>query len=142
MNSAHLHSVGLHVADMGATLAFYRMLGLAVPPTAAGPVVAAPITAPANGDLSFTFGTSEALAPMDPQRVTDTTARIQIEIGYDRREDVDQVWRSATDAGYQGVLAPFDAPWGVRFAVLTDPDGNRVACTAPLATSPASPEPR
>jgi uncharacterized glyoxalase superfamily protein PhnB len=127
---------------MDATLAFYRVLGLAVPPTAAGPVAAAPVTAPTNVDLTFTFGTSEALAPMDPQRVADPTARIQIEIGYDQAGDVDQVWHTATNAGHHGVLAPFDAPWGVRFTVLTDPDGNRVACTAPLTTSAPAQEPR
>ena len=126
--SAHLHSVGLLTADLPAALAFYRLLGLAVPEES-GPVAAVGVLGP---ELTLTWGTTDALAPLDPARAADPTRRLQIEIGLDAPADVDAAFDRATAAGHPGVLAPFDAPWGVRFAVLDDPDGNRVALTAPV----------
>jgi hypothetical protein len=35
-------------------------------------------------------------------------------------------------AGYAGELEPWDAPWGMRYAVLRDPDGNGVDLFANL----------
>lgn len=125
--SAHLHSVGLLTADLPAALAFYRLLGLAVP-DGEGPVAAAGALGP---ELTLTWGTADALGPLDPARAADPTRRVQIEIGFDAAADVDAAFARATAAGHPGVVAPFDAPWGVRFAVLDDPDGNRVALTAP-----------
>jgi len=47
MSGAHLHSVGLHVSDLGATASFYRLLGLRVPDDQA-PVVAVAVPHPAG----------------------------------------------------------------------------------------------
>ncbi len=138
MSGAHLHSVGFHVADLAATTDFYRLLGLTVPAVGAAPVAAATVHAPADTALTLTWAATSVLAPLDPDRVTDPTLRVQIEIGHDAPADVDEAWQKATAAGHRGVVAPFDAPWGVRFAVLNAPDGNRVACTAPLTSTDPS----
>ena len=37
-------------------------------------------------------------------------------------------------AGYASELAPFDAFWGQRYAIVLDPDGNGVDLFAPLAS--------
>ena len=37
-----------------------------------------------------------------------------------------------TDEGGTGVLKPWDAFWGMRYAVVHDPDGNPVDLFAPL----------
>ena len=37
-----------------------------------------------------------------------------------------------TGAGYDGALAPWDAEWGMRYAVVHDPDGTPVDLFAPL----------
>ncbi len=136
MRGAHLHSVGFPTTDVRATTAFDRLLGPSVPDDDA-PVVAANVAAPPAGkDFSLTWGTTTALEPLDAGRVADPTLRAQIEIGYDDAASVDQAWRAAISAGHPGPVEPHDAPWGVRFAVLSDPDGNRVACTAPLTSNP------
>jgi catechol 2,3-dioxygenase-like lactoylglutathione lyase family enzyme len=135
VSGAHLHSVGFHVTDLDATTAFYRLLGLAVPSADGAPVAAATVPGPVGTDLTLTWGTSAVLQDLDPGRVADPTLRVQVEIGYDDPAAVDDAWRTATAAGHPGIREPFDTPWGVRFAVLTDPDGNRVACTAPLAAT-------
>jgi uncharacterized glyoxalase superfamily protein PhnB len=36
-----------------------------------------------------------------------------------------------TAAGYVGHLAPIDAFWGARFAIVDDPDGNVVGLHGP-----------
>ena len=46
--------------------------------------------------------------------------------------DVDATYARATEAGFEGKTAPWDAFWGQRFAYLRDPDGNIVALYAPL----------
>jgi len=35
-------------------------------------------------------------------------------------------WAELTGAGYAGHLEPWDAFWGMRYAVVRDPDGNPV----------------
>jgi catechol 2,3-dioxygenase-like lactoylglutathione lyase family enzyme len=40
-----------------------------------------------------------------------------------------------TSAGYEGHLAPWDAVWGMRYAVVRDPDGTPVDLFAPLPQS-------
>lgn len=49
----------------------------------------------------------------------------------DGSDDVDQTWQAMSAAGYEGT-APFDAPWGQRYATVNDPDGNPVDLFAAL----------
>lgn len=47
------------------------------------------------------------------------------------REDVDGLYTELTSAGYAGQQAPYDAFWGARYAVISDPDGNSVGLMSP-----------
>ncbi len=42
------------------------------------------------------------------------------------RETVDAIYADLTAAGAVGQQPPYDAFWGARYAVVTDPDGNAV----------------
>jgi len=42
------------------------------------------------------------------------------------RETVDAIYADLTNAGYVGQQPPYEAFWGARYAVITDPDGNSV----------------
>lgn len=46
--------------------------------------------------------------------------------------EVDEAYAAVVAAGYEGELAPWDAVWGQRYAVVRDPDGNQVDLFAPL----------
>ena len=46
--------------------------------------------------------------------------------------DVDTAYERVVSAGFAGHLAPFDAFWGQRYAVVHDPDGTPVDLYAPL----------
>jgi uncharacterized glyoxalase superfamily protein PhnB len=45
---------------------------------------------------------------------------------------VDRLYQELTAAGGQSHLAPFDAPWGQRYATVLDHDGNAVDLFAPI----------
>ena len=42
------------------------------------------------------------------------------------RDDVDATYEDLTSYGYKGQQPPYDAFWGARYAVVSDPDGNAV----------------
>jgi uncharacterized glyoxalase superfamily protein PhnB len=50
----------------------------------------------------------------------------------DTPADVDEAWKEITGAGYRGRLQPWDAFWGMRYAVVHDPDGVQVDLFAAL----------
>ncbi|MFI0405894.1 VOC family protein [Actinomadura sp. 3N508] len=45
---------------------------------------------------------------------------------------VDAKYAELTEAGYTGAQEPWDAFWGMRYAVVLDPDGNGVDLYCPL----------
>ena len=58
--------------------------------------------------------------------------RVAIAFGLASPADVDAVFERLVSAGHPESLAPFDAPWGQRYATVEDPDGTSVDLFAPL----------
>jgi uncharacterized glyoxalase superfamily protein PhnB len=48
------------------------------------------------------------------------------------REAVDLAYAELTADGHVSHLAPMDAFWGARYAVVNDPDGNSVGLMSPV----------
>ena len=46
--------------------------------------------------------------------------------------EVDATYTALVGAGYEGHREPWDAFWGMRYAVVHDPDGNGVDLFTPL----------
>lgn len=111
------------------SLAFYRLLGLEVPdPDGPHVEVALP------GGNKLAFDTEEVIGGMHPGWTPpDGPGRVALAFGVAAPEDVDALYEKLTAAGHPGSLAPFDAPWGQRYATVTDPDGTSVDLFAPLA---------
>ena len=61
-----------------------------------------------------------------PDWVRPIGQRISFACRCDSPAEVDAVYARMIAAGHQGRQAPWDAFWGQRYAMLTDPDGNRV----------------
>jgi catechol 2,3-dioxygenase-like lactoylglutathione lyase family enzyme len=123
--------VELVVADMAATLAFYRRLGLDIPPEAdSEPHVGLDL----GGGISLMWDTVDTIRSFDPGWSAPSGAGHRAALGFacDSPADVDAAWAEMTGAGYDGHLAPWDAFWGMRYAVLRDPDGTPVDIFAPL----------
>ncbi len=58
---------------------------------------------------------------------------MSLAFGCDGPAEVDSVYEDLVlGAGYRGELKPWDAFWGMRYAVVHDPDGNGVDLFAAL----------
>jgi catechol 2,3-dioxygenase-like lactoylglutathione lyase family enzyme len=116
--------------ELNAALDFYRTLGLDVPESE-GPHVE--VALPGGNRLAF--DTEEVIASMHPGWTAPSgPGRVAIAFGVAAPADVDAVYARLTEAGHPGTLAPFDAPWGQRYATVSDPDGTSVDLFAPLAS--------
>ena len=122
--------IGLHVRDMAASLAFYRRLGLQIPK---GAESEGHVEATLPGGLRVGWDTYEVMESFDPSwSPPEGRSRIALAFLVDSPAEVDGLYSELTGAGYEGHLAPWDAFWGQRYAILRDPDGNDVALFAPL----------
>ncbi len=122
--------IGLVVADMAASLAFYRRLGLDIPSGAeASPHVEVSLA----GGLRLAWDTEETIRSFDDSWMRPSGGhRIALAFTCDTPADVDANYDALVDVGTIGHLAPWDAFWGQRYAVVLDPDGNHVELCAPL----------
>ncbi len=122
--------IGLVVANLPASLAFYRHLGLDVKdPTGDEPYV----EVKANG-YRISWNSIEMVKKLDPTWVPPTGNRMELAFLCDSPAEVDAVYTKLEEAGYAGHKAPWDAFWGQRYAVVVDPDGNHVSVFCPLAS--------
>ena len=131
ITDAKLDAIGIVVADMGRALAFYRLLGLDVPPgTEDAPH--AELTLP--GGLRLLLDTEATIASFHPDWKPGTGGRVGLAFALPDAAGVDAAYAELIGAGYHGELMPFDAFWGQRYATVHDPDGTGVDLFAPLAS--------
>jgi catechol 2,3-dioxygenase-like lactoylglutathione lyase family enzyme len=128
-----LDAIGIVAQDLRRSLAFYRELGLEIPPDADNlPHVEATIT----GGLRLMWDPVETVRSFDPQWTPPSGgSRMGLAFLMDSPADVDQAYARLVSLGYHGHLEPFDAEWGQRYASIHDPDGNGVDLFAPLEGS-------
>jgi catechol 2,3-dioxygenase-like lactoylglutathione lyase family enzyme len=121
--------IELVVADMATSLAFYRLLGLDIPAEADSEQhVEVPF-----GGLLLAWDLETTATSMNPAWEPPTGGhRMALAFQADAPADVDAAYAELTAAGAHGELAPWDAFWGQRYAVLRDPDGNPIDLFAPL----------
>ncbi|MFG3147967.1 VOC family protein [Streptomyces sp. NPDC048243] len=122
--------IGLVVSDMAASLAFYRRLGLDFP---AGAEAEPHVEAALPGGLRLALDTEETVRSFHPGwRPPSGGGRTSLAYRCDDPAEVDSVYEALVGAGHHGELKPWDAFWGMRYAVVHDPDGNGVDLFAPL----------
>jgi catechol 2,3-dioxygenase-like lactoylglutathione lyase family enzyme len=126
-----LRVIELVVSDMAASLAFYRRLGLDLPPEAdTEPHVDIDL----GGGLRLAFDTEDTVRSFDASWTPPTGGhRSALAFACDSPAEVDATYAALVDAGYHGELKPWDAFWGMRYATVHDPDGASVDLFAPLA---------
>lgn len=125
-----LNALGLLCADLEASLAFYRSLG-----------VDFPAYDPGNGHYDADLGggvrlmlDSHAVAEMFIDEFTPPKGNDQINLAveFDAPEGVDETHARLVAMGVESVREPWDAFWGQRYAIVRDPDGNGVDLYASL----------
>jgi catechol 2,3-dioxygenase-like lactoylglutathione lyase family enzyme len=126
-----LNAIGIAVADMAASISFYRLLGLDVPETPDEGHVDAFLP---NG-IRFMLDSEDVLRSFDKDWTRRTGNQIGIALECDGPLEVDEIYGRVTGAGFHGEKEPWDAFWGQRYAVLHDPDGVEVSLYAALETS-------
>jgi uncharacterized glyoxalase superfamily protein PhnB len=124
-----LDALGLVVADMSATLAFYRRLGLDLP---AGADTEDHVEVTAAGGLRLMFDTVDLVRSFSEWEPPSGGHRVALAFLCASPTEVDATHDDLVAAGHRSHLPPFDAFWGQRYATVLDPDGNPVDLFAPL----------
>ena len=129
MTDVHFGAIGIVVADMDRTLAFYRMLGLEF----TGEVDGGHVEAVLPGGSRLMFDTEEIMRSFDPSfESPPAPGRISLAFECGSPGAVDETFAAVAAAGSQIHLEPFDAFWGQRYATVIDPDGNHIDLYAAL----------
>lgn len=114
--------VEIAAKDLQRSLDFYRLLGIDVPDPE-GPHVEVELP----GGNKLAFDKEEIIAGMHPGWTPPTQpGRLALAFALSKPSEVDALFERLTAAGHAGALEPFDAPWGQRYATVTDPDGTSV----------------
>lgn len=128
-----LHMLNLIVDDMPASLDFYRRLGVQVP-SDDSPGMHVQLRMP--GGLSLELDTAESAQVWHAGwRAEPGSVNVVIGFSLSSREEVDERYSELTAAGHTGLQPPFDAFWGARYAIVSDPDGNDVGLMSPIDES-------
>lgn len=117
------HAIDIVVADMARSLAFYRLLGLPVPEDAAGD---AQVEIETPGGASIGLLSEAVMKQAYPDWVQPVGQRVSFACRCDTTAELDETYARMVAAGFEGRKAPWNSEWGQRYAMLRDPDGNRV----------------
>lgn len=127
MSAVQLNMVGLVVRDMAASLAFYRRLGLDIPP---GEDAKRFVLHRMPSGVSLFWDTVFADAH-DSSRVAPAAGyQIMLEFFLGSDAAVDGTYAELTQAGYFGRSAGRRTEFGPYSALVDDPDGNVVLLTS------------
>ncbi|MEY9258737.1 catechol 2,3-dioxygenase-like lactoylglutathione lyase family enzyme [Brevibacterium epidermidis] len=131
-----LDAISIITADMPAAVTFYSALGLEL--ADGGPD--APHTEFTSGSLRILLDTEAVMLGIDPEWTWPTGGhKMSLAFDCSTAEAVDSTFAELTGRGDGGsepvagvVHEPWDAFWGQRYAVVSDPDGNTVDLFAAL----------
>ena len=131
-----LYMIGLIARDMGRALEFYRRLGLDIPEGSEDTThveikMQSGLTLfldsrPARWDPGF------AHADQPAHQDAPNSYPFLLEFYLKQRAAVDAKYHELAGFGYQGYRAPYDTSFGMRFAMIKDPDGNTVLLSGDL----------
>ncbi|MDF2678860.1 MAG: putative mitomycin-binding protein [Brevibacillus sp.] len=118
-----LDMVGIVVRDMKKSLDFYRLLGLEIPESANTEMH----VEVAQDGLRLAFDTVEVAKGVYGSWDEPTGHRIELAFLCDSADALNALYEKLVQHGYEGHREPWDAFWGQRYAIVTDPDGNLIS---------------
>lgn len=121
--STRFDALGIVVEDMARSLAFYRLLGLEIPADSDGE---GHVELNLARGLRLMLDTVEVVQSFSDWNPPTGGHRMEMAFLCSSPDEVDKQHAAMVKAGYESHLAPFDAPWGQRYATVLDPDSNPV----------------
>jgi uncharacterized glyoxalase superfamily protein PhnB len=116
--AVRINAIGLVAEDFRATLAFYERLGCTFR-DATEPHAEADL-----GGVRLMVDTAASVAEFGEGEIGPRHG-VALAAQLESPAEVDALY-AELDAAGRGALKPFDAPWGMRYATVTDPDGTSV----------------
>ncbi len=126
-------SVDIIAADVEVSAEFYRRLGIDIPELWKHDGVAHHVDV---RDSGIDIDSRTLTRGYNPSWPNGSGVVLMFEVP--TRDAVDEKFTELTGAGYAAHLAPFDAFWGARYAIVDDPDGNHVGLMSPQDREHAS----
>ena len=127
MSKPRFTMVVLLVADVAASVAFYRRLGVAFPADAE---TRTDVVVPIGDEHQLVLTTTFVRAIPGYEPPARGGSGIVIEFFVDGDAAVDATYADLVGAGYRGRREPFRTGFGAWMAMVDDPDGNVVLITA------------
>ena len=129
VEATQLGIVGLIVADVNRSLAFYRLLGLDLPSSVDGSSYRHRFE---NGNVLF-WEQPAVIKSFDPTWSVPPPGdrRVVLEFGFSSVARLVDAYDLVRQCDSAGRVAPFDQGGGVTYAIVSDPDGNQVSLRHP-----------
>lgn len=124
-----LDAIGMPVADMAASLAFYSLLGLEAPDDSGGE---GHVDIPLGNGVRLMLDTHDTMRSFDEDFEPPSPGAITLAVNCGSPGEVDRIHGEVVAAGHRSRREPWNAFWGQRYATVLDPDGNPVDLYAPL----------
>ncbi|QYM76214.1 VOC family protein [Leucobacter luti] len=123
--------IGIATNDLGASLSFYRQLGLDIP---TGLDDAPHVEVALGGGVTLAWDPVSTIQGFKPGfELPRGEGRIGFAVEAESPADVDRTYAAIVAKNPQAAhTAPWDAPWGQRYSTVLDPDGNSIDVYAAL----------
>ncbi|WP_285598205.1 VOC family protein [Kineosporia sp. NBRC 101731] len=122
-----MDAVGVVVADIQKSTAFYQRLGASFGPGGHEGTVLADL-----GGFKLLLYTEALFRELNWDIDPDAPRTgVTLAVGCDSTTDLDELYTWLDEDGF-GFREPLDAPWGRRVATVQDPDGTHIDLHAPL----------
>jgi len=130
-----IDAIGVAVSNMALAIAFYSRLGLEFPPESESQPHA---EAMLGSSVRLMLDTEAMLRQIDPDWSATPGGRLGLAVRLPDSGAVDLLYAELAAEGL-GVKAPWDAFWGQRYAVVSDPDGLHLDLYAQLPENAVTP---
>ena len=124
-----LDAIGIVAKNLDTSIEFYRLLGVSFPEAT---VDVPHVEATLPSGLRLMLDAEDLMKKLRADWVTPQGQRITLAFLCSSSPAVDEAYQRVIDSGFLGHTAPWNAPWGQRYASVVDPDGNIVDLFASL----------
>lgn len=135
MTGATFDGIGVVASDVAASIAFYRRVGVPFP---ADIELDSHVECALGPGMRLMIDSMDSLREYLPDYVPSVGTRVAFAARLGDPDEVDALYAELAADGF-GDTSPWDAPWGMRYASVHDPDGVQVDLYAwlPGAAPPA-----